>query len=107
MKLKHSKIMLDKNNLPFGLGLAIIVPVLVFGILYGLFEVLETAGMVSESGFRPMFRERTTSILGIGANAILLNSFQKKRAYNTVRGIVISTVLLVGIWVLVFGKYVF
>ena len=70
--------MFEKDSLPFGLLLALIVPVLVFGLL-----------------------------LGIGANAILLNSFQKRRLYNTVRGIVLSTAVLVGLWLLLFAKYVF
>lgn len=99
--------MFEKNSLPYGMALALIIPLLAYGILYGLFELLEILGWVSDSGFRPMFRERTTSILAIGANAIMLNSFQKKHLFNTMRGIVISTVILVALWVFLFGKYVF
>ena len=98
--------MFEKNSLPFGLLLALIVPAIVFGILYGIFEIMEMLGWVSDSGFRPMFRERTTSILAIGADAILLNSFQKRRLFDSVRGIVISIVILVGLWLFIFGKYV-
>lgn len=98
--------MLEKNSLPFGLLMALVVPAVVFGVLYGLFEILEMLDLVSDSGFRPKFRERTTSIIAIGSNAILLNSFSGKKLFETVRGIVISTVLLVGLWLFVFGKYV-
>ena len=98
--------MFEKNSLPFGLLLALIVPAILFGILYGIFETMDMLGWVSDSGFRPMFRERTTSIIAIGADAILLNSFQKRRLFDTVRGIVISIVVLVGLWLFIFGKYV-
>lgn len=99
--------MFEKNSLPFGLLMALVVPAIVFGVLYGLFELLEMLDLVSDSGFRPKFRERTTSIIGIGANAILLNQFQKKRLFETIRGIVISTVFLVGLWMFLFSEYVF
>lgn len=98
--------MFEKNSLPFGLLAALIVPAIAFGLLYGLFELLESLGWMSDSGFRPKFRERTTSIIAIGINAILLNSFQEKRLFETVRGIVIATVILVALWVYLFGEYV-
>lgn len=99
--------MMDKNSLPFGVAIALIVPLVVFAFLYGLFELLEMLNLVSDAGFSPMFRERTTSIVAIAANAILLNLFQKKRLMNTMRGIVISTSVLVAIWVILFGEHIF
>ena len=98
--------MFEKNSLPFGLLAALNVPAIAFVLLYGLFELLELIGWMSDSGFRPKFRERTTSIIAIGINAILLNSFQEKRLFETVRGIVIATVILVALWVYLFGEYV-
>ena len=98
--------MLDKNSLPLGLALAILVPAIAIPVLYGIFEILEMLDLVSDSGFRPKFRERTITIIAIGANAILLNSFQKKRLIDSMRGIVIGTVALVVVWLILYGQYV-
>lgn len=99
--------MFEKNSLVLGIALGIIVPVLGFGIFYGIYELLESVGWVSSGGFRPMFRERTCAILAIAGNAVLLNFYQKRYLQNTVRGLVITITLLVVAWVVVFGKYVF
>ncbi|MBI5914199.1 MAG: hypothetical protein HY842_02385 [Bacteroidetes bacterium] len=97
----------EKNSLPLGITLGIIVPAVGFGIFYGMYELMESAGWVNSSGFRPMFRERTCAILAIALNAVLLNFYQKRYLQNTVRGLVITITLLVVAWLIVFGKYVF
>lgn len=78
---------------------------LAFGILYLLFQGLQSLNWVSTEGFRPMFRERTLSMISIGLNALLLNYYQKLRATETMRGIVVVTFLLIAIWLAVFSKY--
>lgn len=98
--------MLEKNSVLFGTLFGIIIPIVTFGVLYGVFEAFEMLGWSSSAGFRPMFRERTIGIIAIGMNAILLNSFTKKRLYSTVRGIVLSTFLWIGVWLFVFGDIV-
>ncbi|TAK44381.1 MAG: hypothetical protein EPO28_04930 [Saprospiraceae bacterium] len=98
--------MFDKNSLSLGLLIAIALPLLAFGIFYGIFEGLEALGWVSTEGFRPMFRERTLSILAIGMNALALQFYQKRKASETMRGIVIPTTVWVVVWLLVFGRYI-
>ncbi len=98
--------MFEKNSVLFGLVIAILVPVVTFAFLYGLYEILEMFGWVSDAGFRPKFRERTTGIIAIGMNAILLNLYSKKRLFESVRGIVVSTVIWVGAWLWLYGKHV-
>ena len=99
--------MFDKNSFSLGLLVAILLPILAFGIFYGIFEGLEILGWVSTQGFRPMFRERTISILAIGMNALALQFYQKRRATETMRGIVIPTTIWVAAWIWIFGKYIF
>lgn len=53
-----------------------------------------------------MFRERTTGIIAICLNLIPLNAFQKRRAINSMRGVVLATVLYVIAWVVYFGKFI-
>lgn len=98
--------MWEKNNIIVGLGLGTLLPLLTFIVLYFGYNQLEAAGVVSEIGFSPMFRERTTSIIAICTNLIPLNIFQKRRATQSMRGIVLSTVVYVVIWVVYFGQYI-
>ena len=98
--------MLEKNSLPFGLMLGIIIPLLGYLLLTGIYQIFEMMEWVSDSGFRPMFRERTTAIIALGLNAIALNFYQKRYLNNTMRGIVIVTAVWVVLWLVKFGKYV-
>ncbi len=98
--------MFEKDSLPFGIVAALVLPVLGAVFIFGVFEGFDQMDWMSSEGFRPMFRERTASIVGIAMNAWLINRYSKARKHNTVRGIVISTTLLVISWLLIFGKYV-
>jgi hypothetical protein len=97
---------LEKNAISLGLLLGVLLPLPIFGLLYGLYELMEMAGWVNPSGFRPLFRERTCSILAIAANAWLLNHYQKKYLNNTVRGLVITITGWIIAWLAIFGKHV-
>ncbi len=99
--------MLEKNSLPLGIILALLLPLFAFGILYGTYSLLEAQGWVSTGGFRPMFRERTCAIFAIAMDVFLLNYYQKRYLHNTVRGVVVVVAALVIGWLVVFGKYVF
>lgn len=96
---------LARNSRTLGFILGLVLPMLAFGILYLLFQGLQSLNWVSTEGFRPMFRERTLSMISIGLNALLLNYYQKLRATETMRGIVVVTFLLIAIWLAVFSKY--
>ncbi|MCO6477338.1 MAG: hypothetical protein J5I94_11985 [Phaeodactylibacter sp.] len=98
--------MWNKNTIPVGLAIGILLPLLAFGLLMLLYNQLEAAGIVSEEGFSPMFRERTTGVIAICFNLIPLNAFQKRRAINSMRGVVLATVVYVIIWVVYFGKFI-
>ena len=98
--------MWNKNSIPIGLGIGVAIPLLAFGLLMLLYNKLEAGGIVSEEGFSPMFRERTSAIIAICLNLIPLNAFQKRRAINSMRGVVLATVLYVIAWVIYFGKYI-
>ncbi len=87
--------------------LSLLLAGLGFGVLYGIYGLLETQGWVNAGGFRPMFRERTCAIFAIALCAFLLNFYQKRHLHDTVRGIVIVISLLVIAWLIVFGKYIF
>jgi len=98
--------MWNRNSIPAGLIIGIVLPMLGFTLLYFGYSQLEAAGVVSQRGFSNMFRERTTSIIAICLNLIPLNQFQKRRSTHSMRGIVIATTLYVIIWVVYFGRYI-
>ena len=99
--------MLEKNSLPLGIALALILPAATFGLLYSLYNIFDAMGWVSDGGFRPMFRERTCAIFAIAMDVFLLNFFQKRQKHDTVRGVVVVVAVLVIVWLVIFGKYVF
>lgn len=99
--------MLEKNSLPLGILLSLVLAGAGYGILFGIYTLLETKGLVHSGGFRPYFRERTCFIFAIALCAFLLNNYQKKHLYNTVRGVVIVISVLLITWLVLFGKYVF
>lgn len=99
--------MFDRNNLVYGMLAAILVPIAVFAVLWLLFLGLDAAGLMDASNFRPSFRERTTSLVAIAANAYLLNRFYDRRATQSMRGVVIVTFALVGLWLWRFWDVIF
>ena len=98
--------MFERDKFISGLILGILIPLIGFPILYGLFTGLEHLAFASDDGFRPLFKERTSGIVAIACNAIALNFFQKRRFDQTMRGIVISTSIYIAIWLYFFGEMI-
>jgi hypothetical protein len=98
--------MFNRNKFSVGLILGILIPLIAFPLLYGLFTGLESLAFASDDGFRPLFKERTSGIVAIGINAITLNFYNKRKADETMRGIVIATFVYIAIWVYFFGEMV-
>ncbi|MEQ8703673.1 MAG: hypothetical protein RIC19_07125 [Phaeodactylibacter sp.] len=98
--------MFQRNNLLFGLLAGLVLPAVGFSIIYFGYSILEDNSIVSERGFSPFFRERTSAVIAICLNLLPLNQFMKQRATQSMRGIVLATVMLVAAWVIYFGKYI-
>ena len=98
--------MWNKNSILLGLGLGLLLPALGFLLIYFGYTQLEESGIVSQRGFSPYFRERTSAVIAICLNLIPLNAFLKRRATQSMRGIVLATILLVILWVIYFGQYI-
>ncbi len=99
--------MLNNNTFLTGFLTATALPFVIYTLLTVIFNSLEAAEMASTDGFSPMFRERTTGIVAIGANAILMNYFNKRRHTESVRGVVLPTFIFIGIWIYYFKDIVF
>lgn len=101
-------IMPQKNAIWVGLLLGLLVPFVAYALLLTIFEQLEMTGIVSRDGLSPQFRERTLSVVAIGLNVFIFNYYARRRFFvNTMRGMVIATVICVGIWAAIFWKNLF
>lgn len=98
--------MFEKNSLPLGILVGLLLPVLGFAVFYGIFELLDSANAVSDVGFRPKFRERTSGIIAIALNVLPLNFYSKRKYHDSVRGVVVLTAAWVIVWLVLFGKHV-
>jgi hypothetical protein len=101
-------IMPQKNAIWVGLLLGLLVPFVAYALLLTIFEQLEMTGIVSRDGLSPQFRERTLSVVAIGLNVFIFNYYARRRFFvNTMRGMVIATVICVGVWAAIFWKNLF
>ncbi len=85
-----------KNNLNIGIGLGLLLPLAVFGALYG----------ITHLALIPL-KVRTLALLSICANIFLTTQFRKNRANESVRGLVVATVGLSILWIFWFGQEIF
>jgi Na+/H+-translocating membrane pyrophosphatase len=76
-----------RNNLNIGIGLGMLLPLVVFLILSGLNNMVSLP-----------LKTRTFAIISICLNIILIQFFRKNRANESIRGIVIATVVMSILW---------
>lgn len=95
---------LKKDSVWIGLGLGIAIPVAVYGVLLLLYEFLDTMGVFSDIGFAEDFRSRTLALVSICSNLLLMQTYRKTHHHHeTIRGMLIASMILVGIWFWKFG----
>ena len=88
--------MFKKNNLNIGIGLGILLPMVIFGILSSVFNL---AGL-------PL-KTRTIGLICICLNILTLQRFKANRANESIRGTVLATVALCALWLLYFGQEIY
>jgi hypothetical protein len=86
-----------------GLVIGILLPVAVYGVLFLLYSFLDTLGVFSDIGFAEDFRTRTLGLIAICSNLILMQTFRKYYRNETIRGILIGSMILVVAWFFKFG----
>ena len=69
-----------RNNINIGIGLGILVPMLGFAVLFGMSQLVHLK-----------FKTRTLMLIGICLNMIIVRIFQRRRAGESVRGVVMAT----------------
>jgi Cu/Ag efflux pump CusA len=96
--------MFNRNVLVQGLLIGLLVPLAVAAGLFLIFKGLDALNVMNATGFRPLFRERTITLVGIAANALVINQFNKRRFTESMRGVSIATIVYIAVWLLVFWK---
>lgn len=87
-----------------GIIAGLVSPVIVYAILFVLYEFLDTMGVFSDIGFAEDFRTRTLALIAICSNLVVMQFFRRSHwRHETIRGMLIASMLLVGIWFWKFG----
>lgn len=98
---------LREDTFQAGLIIAILVPVLAYGLWTLLFSTLTSLEIMDPVGFSASWRARTLALLAICSNLLPFNMHKKARHDNAMRGMVVPTVILVGIWIYMFQDVIF
>ncbi len=95
---------LKKDSVWFGLAIGLIIPVVVYAMLLLLYHFLDTLGVFSDTGFAEDFRTRTLALVSICSNLVIMQTYRKMhRNHETIRGVLIASMILVMIWFWKFG----
>lgn len=92
-----------KDSVWFGIGLGLIVPALVYALLLTIYTLLDSMGIFSDVGFAEDFRIRTLALFSVCANLVMMQRFRKSYRDETMRGVLIASMILVVIWFFFFG----
>ncbi len=92
----------QKNNLQLGVGIGLLLPIIVFYSLHGIYALLEQNGSLANS-ISVEFRERTIALLAIAIDVIPMRYYQKNRYWiDSMRGVTIAMGALAFIWMIYF-----
>jgi hypothetical protein len=87
----------NRNNVYFGIGMAMLCALFVYGIL----------GSLVNWGDKIILRERTTALIAICANLLLLQHFRSRFMNEALRGVALATVAMAMLWLFIYGKEIF
>lgn len=94
--------MFEKDSIVAGLLLGVFIPIVGFAVWLEIYDQLEARDIISGFGAED-FRRRTSALLGICFNLIPFAVFNNKRFFNSMRGIMIPTIIYGAIWFFYFG----
>lgn len=96
---------LDRDGFLLGILIGLAVPVIAYGILLTIYDFLEIRLLASDIGFSPDFRFRTLTLVAICCNLIPFHLYRRWHRDNTMRGLVLPTMLFIGYWFWVYGRH--
>lgn len=90
--------MLEKNSIFIGLLLGLAIPLVGFATFKMLSEQLIHLEFLGEETRTIHIRERTLALLAICLNLIPFNLFQKRRSEDSMRGVMLATLIYAAVW---------
>lgn len=94
--------MFEKDSIIAGLGIGIFLPIVGYAVWLEIYDQLEANDLISGFGAEEL-RRRTSALLGICVNLLPFGFFNRKRFFNSMRGIMIPTIIYGFAWFLYFG----
>lgn len=94
---------IKKDSVWFGIAIGLLVPALIYALLITIYTLLDSMGIFSDIGFAEDFRIRTIALFSICGNLVLMQRYRKSYRHETIRGILIASMVLVVIWFFIFG----
>ena len=94
---------MKKDSFWLGITAGLLLPGVIYGVLLIIYHLLESMGALSDIGFAEDFRLRTLALFSICSNLILMSRYRRSYHHETIRGILMASMLLVGIWFWIFG----
>ena len=98
--------MWDRDQLWWGLLIGIVVPFVSYAIILMVYDQLD-AWEITSGGMGNAYRARTVGLMAIASNIVPMNIFKKKLQDDNMRGIVLTTLIYVAVWVYLYAKYIF
>ena len=94
---------MKRDSFWLGIGAGLLLPAAIYGVLLLIYQLLESMGVLSDIGFAEDFRLRTLALFSICANLVLMSRYRRSYHHETIRGILMASMLLIGIWFWIFG----
>ncbi len=102
---RNERGILYKDNFWLGIAIGACLPVISYGILLTIVDFADEQLLPPDAYISAQFRDRTLSVFAICLNLIPFHLYKKRYADNTMRGMVIPTVVFVGLWFWVYGRH--
>ena len=97
--------MFEKDSIVAGLLLGVFIPIVGYAVWLEIYDQLDAKGVISGLGAEEI-RRRTSALLGICVNLIPFSFFNRKRFFNSLRGIMIPTIIYAFAWFIYFGLHI-
>ncbi len=94
--------LLNTNSLLYGMLAGLLFPLAGYFFLSSFFQILDGAGVTSGQGLSINFRLRTSTVIAICINMVPLRRYSRQRHAESMRGVVLITVILGVIWFFTF-----
>ena len=99
--------MINKDSLILGILLGLAVPFVGYAVILMIFEQIGASEWLNSEARTITFRARTIAVLAICLNIIPFRFYQKQRYEASMRGVIVATMIYVGLWMFKFASHLF